>query len=288
MSYNLERLCDVGMPIAMATLVEAASLRAPTTYKAIAARIERRLRSTVATEHVGVVVGSMMDEILAVAPKAPPLNIMCVYKATKLPGDGAHYYIMRYNPKIDYNSLILSKQREALLPVYEDIFKFNGWPQIARKAFGISVLTKPESQQLQPERDGKAKRLGFGGPPESHEHRRLKEYVQKNPKLFGAPVGCKKGVIEKLLKSHDEIDVWFVSPGEQLAVEVKSHRSPDLDLQRGIFQCVKYRAILQAENKAERITSNVRACLVSERKLPDDLSRLARLLAVDVKIASPL
>lgn len=282
----MEKLREVGMPIAMAALVEAANQRGTITYKGIARRIEPKLRSTIASEHVGAVVGSMMDEIYEIAPKAPPLNALCVNGTTKLPGEGAHGYIKWYNPKIDYKNLSASRKREALLPVYEDIFKYKEWPLLARKAFNIG-LPKQSAQQRKGEHEGKARRLGYGGPAESDEHRRLKEYVKDNPRLFGAPKGCKDGVMEKLLRSFDEIDVWFVSPGEQLAVEVKSRRSTDLDLARGIFQCVKYRAVLEAENKAEKIKSTVRACLVSERKLPGELSLLAKLFDVAVRIASP-
>lgn len=102
--------------------------------------------------------------------------------------------------------------------------------------------------------------------------------MSRNPKQFGAPKGCKTGVIEKLLRSLDEIDVWFVSSGEQLAVEVKSRRSTDPDLERGIFQCVKYRALLQAENTAKKIV---------ERELPAELNRHAKSFQIDVRIASP-
>jgi hypothetical protein len=77
-----------------------------------------------------------------------------------------------------------------------------------------------------------------------------------------------------------------LSPGEQLAVEVKSRRSNDLDLKRGIFQCVKYRAVLEAENKAGKIKSTVRACLVSERKLPNELARLAKLFDIGSSVES--
>ncbi len=83
---------------------------------------------------------------------------------------------------------------------------------------------------------GDALRRGYGGPPESDEHRRLKFFVQAHPERFGAPVGC-AAEAERLLKSGDEIDVLCGCPDEQLAIEVKSVRSTDLDIERGIFQC---------------------------------------------------
>jgi hypothetical protein len=105
--------------------------------------------------------------------------------------------------------------------------------------------------------------------------------------LVGAPKSCKKGWPEKQLRSLDEIDVWFSSPGKELAVEVKSRRSNDFDLQRGIYQCVKYRAVLEAQNRTDKVKSSVRACLVSERRLPEELARLAHLFDVDVRVLSP-
>ena len=283
MSYTIDKLCEVGMPIAMAALVEAANQRKTITYKDIARRIEPKLRSTIASEHIGSVVGRMMNKIHETDPKAPPLNALCVNGVTSLPGDGAHDWIKSYNPKIDYRKLSKAKKREVLFPVNEDVFKFKKWPALADEVFKITV-PKHSPQQNKGETDGKAQRLGLGGPAESDEHRRLKEYVKNNPRLFGAPKGCKEGVTEKLLRSFDEIDVWFVGPGEQLAVEVKSRRSNDRDLERGVFQCIKYRAVLEAENKTRKINSTVRACLVSERKLPSELARLARLFDIDVKI----
>ncbi|MFB6418564.1 hypothetical protein [Bradyrhizobium tunisiense] len=283
MGYDLEKLCEIGMPIAMVALVNAASRRAPIHYKDIGDIIEGRLRCTIASEHIGSVVGSMMDEILQVEPKAPPLNALCVNKATRLPGDGAHAYIKWHDPSIDYKNLTPSEKREVLLPVYEDIFKFEGWPRLARKVFGIS-LAKP-APPVVGENDGKARRRGYGGPAESEQHIRLKNHVADNPKLFGAPKGCKQGVVERLLRSLDEIDVWFVAPGEQLAVEVKSRISLDWDIERGIYQCIKYKALLEAENKVEKIASKVRACLVTERRLPVHLTKLADTLGIETRLA---
>jgi hypothetical protein len=49
MPYIIERLCELGMPIAMAALVEAANMRETITYKEIAVRIEPKLRSPIAS-----------------------------------------------------------------------------------------------------------------------------------------------------------------------------------------------------------------------------------------------
>ena len=62
-----------------------------------------------------------------------------------------------------------------------------------------------------------------------------------------------------------------------LAIEVKSRDSNWHDLRRGIFQCIKYQAVLQAQ---EQSCKSVDVLLVSECQLPIDLARLARRLGV--------
>ena len=65
----------------------------------------------------------------------------------------------------------------------------------------------------------------------------------------------------------------YSTGNEMLAIEVKSRDSNWHDLRRGIFQCIKYRAVLQAQ---ERTVTSVDVLLVSERGLPADLTRLAK------------
>jgi len=82
-----------------------------------------------------------------------------------------------------------------------------------------TTQTEPRPPVEKVEHDGKLSRLGYGGPPESEEHLRLKEYVKAHPDEFGAPYGC-SAETEKLLESKDEIDVLFKVPNELLAVEL--------------------------------------------------------------------
>lgn len=67
-----------------------------------------------------------------------------------------------------------------------------------------------------------------------------------------------------------------------MAVEVKSSRSNADDIERGIYQCIKYKTVLVAEdlskNNGKRITSH----LVLQNKLPVTLLKLKNKLNVDV------
>jgi len=78
------------------------------------------------------------------------------------------------------------RKRATLVPVYQRIFEFEEWQGIAKKLFGRD-LPKLSVEQPPGDNDGKSRRAGFGGPPESAEHKMLKEYVAKNGRLFGAP-----------------------------------------------------------------------------------------------------
>jgi hypothetical protein len=278
----------------MGMLIAAAADRKTVTYKDVARQIQRALGNPfarVAPLNIGHVAGCLMDRIGEVAPKAPPINTLVVNAQTKLPGQGADWYVKRYLPKMKYPGLSDQAKREVLKPVHDDVFAYQEWNKVARKAFGTdAVKATTKGEEKKGESDGKAKRLGFGGPSESPEHRRLKCYVKAHPTRFGAPADCGKGVIEKRLDSQDEIDVWFMVPGEQLAVEVKSARSLESDLRRGIFQCVKYRAILNAQWECEfsKDLPKVRAKLVSEAVLPRELLRLAKILDIEIQVIKPL
>jgi hypothetical protein len=154
------------------------------------------------------------------------------------------------------------------------------------------IIDQPNKNELaeEGERDGKLARNGYGGPPESEEHLRLKLHVKANPHMFGFDASGDCVVIkeEKLLKSRDEIDVWCMAPGEQLAIEVKSVRSNDADIERGIFQCVKYKAVLEAEAKCDGAAPKIRTRLVSERQLSPECCRQAKHLEIEVQVIKPL
>jgi hypothetical protein len=127
--------------------------------------------------------------------------------------------------------------------------------------------------------------MPFGTGGESPEHIALKSYVRDHPECVGASAGsvC---VIEYALPSGDEIDVFFKSAEEWLAVEVKSttsDRAPR-DYERGLDQTIKYAAVLQAMARAEphRAPAKIRSVLVLQSQLPADYHALRTVLAVTV------
>jgi hypothetical protein len=276
MSCTIEQIREVGAPIAMTIAVSAAARHETVPYVDLARALSKKLKTNINPRHMGHVAAEMMDRIIKVGKDAPPLNTIVVYKGSQLPGEGAELYLKRFLPSIKYKDLTDEQKRVVLEPVHEAVFNFEGWDRVAAKAFsdGLPFIEKEPERG---ESDGKAKRAGFGGPVESEDHLRLKKFVADNPKLFGAPEPYPKGMTEWRIESGDEIDVCFVTPDELLAVEVKSIRSQPLDLKRGIFQCVKYRAVLEAQMIAKKAEPRVRVRLVSENEFLSEHETLAKL-----------
>ena len=71
--------------------------------------------------------------------------------------------------------------------------------------------------------------------------------------------------------SNDELSV---------ACEIKSWLSDEADLLRGIFQCVKYTALLNALDTLEGRTPASECILIVQEELPRDLQRVANRLRV--------
>jgi len=66
-----------------------------------------------------------------------------------------------------------------------------------------------------------------------------------------------------MLLSGDEVDVFFEATNSADLVEVKSRRSADSDYMRGVYQCIKYRAVFRAQREGTTPDLNIRAILVN-------------------------
>jgi hypothetical protein len=78
-----------------------------------------------------------------------------------------------------------------------------------------------------------------------------------------------------LLLSYDEVDVFFQVGFQVFLVEVKSRKSNVFDLQRGIYQCVKYRAVFEAQCVKVMPDARVTSILVTEVDPPSWIKALA-------------
>lgn len=121
-------------------------------------------------------------------------------------------------------------------------------------------------------------RGGNGG--EGPEHEKLKEHVKQTPRILGLPQAA-AAESEYRLESHDSVDVMFSYGGQMVCVEVKSKISDTADIRRGIFQCVKYKAVTEAMLKAKGKEPNVRSALVLGGRLPRDLKDTQKKLCIE-------
>ena len=121
----------------------------------------------------------------------------------------------------------------------------------------------------------------FQGGGESDNHRLLKEFVARNPRLADLPLES-VGDTEYGLPSGDRVDVAFCCAGELVLIEVKSEISSDADILRGLFQCVKYQAVASALQLLRNTSQNVRSILILGKSLPTSLMPMKITLGVNV------
>jgi hypothetical protein len=140
-------------------------------------------------------------------------------------------------------------------------------------------LADPASNESADQKNG-----GWGG-GESPQHKALKMFVVENPTVVGADDSW-VAMDEYALRSGDSIDVFFKREDAWIAVEVKSAVSDGSvdDYERGLYQVVKYRAVLEAQAKVDRpgAMPTLRVLLLLENQLPRHLCDTARQLGVEV------
>jgi hypothetical protein len=208
----------------------------------------------------------------------PPINALIVNQVTRLPGHGINYYLKHYlNRKRKPQSLTKNQRSSIVDEVHKDIFNFRRWRELL-KYYGLP--DPPRLKKLKKFTQLKPRRYNWSEEHESPEHKALKKYVATHPASIGLPFSTHQGEEEYILPSADSIDVLFVSNGELVAVEVKAHISNTDDLYRGVFQCIKYRELLRAEQRANGVIPQATSLLVSERSLPYSVAKVARRLNV--------
>jgi len=248
--------------------------------------VTRGLGHHVMAVQYGHPAGAIGDALLELEPRwkkrIPPLNAIIVNAKDRMPGKGVNYYLKHYFKVKKGTSKIGAGQRQAVVEeIQADVFAFKHWDRVLQecelKKIQGGVSTDSEDSDVAP-----PKRGGWSGEPESEEHRTLKEYVASNPSLIGLPHSAAKGRTEYLFASADSADVVFTAPQHVVGVEVKSRISNDADLNRGLFQAVKYQALLRAEQKACLSPPTATAVLVTERPLPLKLRNLSKVLGIEV------
>jgi hypothetical protein len=289
MSYTVEQLCSDGLEPTFRYLLPVVAANTTITYGQIADALKEDLviEGKVFPTHIGAVVGTLMERIHEVESNAPLINVLVVNQDTGQPGIGADGFLREW---FDVNAKPLSKRQKTDLvaKAAREVYAYRKWPKVFQNLFGSTApVVDPTTIIDGTEQDGMppaSKAKGYGGPAESKEHKALKKYVFEHPASVGAPAKPDWGRPEFQLMSGDEVDVFFERGTRVDLVEVKSIRSSDPDLIRGVYQCVKYRAVFMAQRLGTTPDMQVVATLVVEAEPAAHILDLAKLHKVRVRV----
>lgn len=194
----------------------------------------------------------------------PTPNCLVCNAQTGLPSDGFDFV------KDCYKDMSSDEKRKYVRLLNAEAINYRNWDWVLAQ-LGLSPFIFSKDEEAI--RSGKVH--GYGG--EGVEHKALKEYIAHHPQIVGAK---ELGNNEYILLSADRLDVWF--PESKIAVEVKPISSPDADILRGLFQCVKYKAILDAEDNIKGKIPNSKTVLVIEGQLNSDNLKIKNALGINV------
>lgn len=217
----------------------------------------------------------------------PPLNAIVVNASSGLPGRGVNYYLERYyEPDESVDDMSEDEKRAVVEDIHEDIFAYEHWDDVLNE-YGLRPIRDGIVEEaVDADEIDTPSRGGWSSEAESKQHNNLKAFVAVNPQVVGLLENNSQGQTEYLFASGDRADVVFETENGYLGVEVKSIISNDTDLNRGLFQAVKYQALLRSEQKAVLSPPTARAVLVTERSLPAALQNLADVLGIAVYVVS--
>ena len=226
-------------------------------------------------------IGDICEALSAdIGEQVPLLNALIVNGESKLPSHGVDRYLekflgMRSNALL---GMSLEERNSYAKQAIQAVHDYDSWDKVC-SVLGVELPKQTRSAVV-----GDTIPLpdpsGFTHGPESEAHKALKAWVANNPRKFGR---VEKGELEKQLASGDRLDAFFGESPIPLAVEVKAKNASDTEIQRGIFQCVKYRATLRAMQLAEVRAPNAQSILVIDGEPSVIVKKLAKRLLVTVK-----
>ena len=267
-------------------LIGAAQRSTTLTYGEAASRLEDEcgFSNLPRASRAGWTAGALQYAIHEHDPSAPLLNVLLVQKGTGLPGSGAREFLAARYPQerrlgkkgvhTAYPELWARYARLAIAEAH----RHDGWEALYEQLFGTYA---PDPFYAPRKRTG-------GGGGEGQKHKALREWVWTHPGRIDKRFRDADSKTEVDLLSGDRVDVVYRTPDEVVAIEVKSRISDWDDFRRGVYQCVKYRAVMEAQEKEDTSGRRVRALLVTETPLPSDLVRTAKRLHVPLLQVRPV
>lgn len=199
----------------------------------------------------------------------PPLNSLCKNAKTMLPSEGFGYVSKKYNSLDDNGKRIFVEGLDS------NAINYAHWDWVL-KELNLKEAGSFTDEQLEAIKNPQCSHGGEG-----EEHKALKEYIFEHPENLDI-MGVVRKEAEHILPSGDRLDVYFeLSDGTHVAIEVKPSIAPDQDIARGIFQCVKYSAVMDALRKIECKGYDIQVLLVTAGNFSSQNKVLAEELDVE-------
>ena len=277
-----------GLAPAMRWLIAVALDGSTTTYGELGAKLENEAGfSTIFSPRIGFVVGSLMERIQVIEPDAPLINVLTVNQRDRQPSEGAGSFLaVRFHEKRlrqdgakqRFPNLWERSFRRAAGEVYK--LSVDEWADLYQKVFGTALEGQTigqdrEDRKKGTEKDGIPIGRNYGSGGEGPHHKALRLWVEANPTEVDRSFAGATPDTEVDLDSGDRIDVVYKLIDRTIVVEVKSRISNKADLLRGVYQCVKYRAVREAMDV--RTNTLVEAILVTENDIDGEIAALLKL-----------
>lgn len=204
----------------------------------------------------------------------PIIQSIVVSKTTGLPSTGLSEFIKGYDK-------MTNKEKRIIFEIErEKVFEYDKWNAVLRD-LGLESIIFDIEDEVSKIRSGK---YGKGG--EGELHKTMKEIISKYPYVIGLSESATLISKEYTLWSADCVDIMFeYKKGRTktaIAIEVKASNSDSADIFRGLFQCIKYKSIMQAMNKIENTYSDFRVILALENELPIEYYEIRDILEIEV------
>ena len=253
---------------ALPILVRQANARRRIEYGALAAELGMEN-----PRNLNYPLGAIGNELLRLGEtwqkKIPPIEVLVISRSSRLPGE------LVGPGEAEYEDASMAGKRAIVAPLWEEVYSFGRWEDVLSH-FGLDPAAAPTLAT--------GRGLSLRSEGESREHKALKSFVADHPVTIGAPDSTAPGETEFLFRSGDRADVLFRASREWTVAEVKSEISTPSDIERGLFQCVKYKALLEATLHAEQRCVSARTVLVLANPLPNELIPLRNTLGLEVVI----
>jgi hypothetical protein len=221
--------------------------------------------------NLNFILGAIGNALIKLDSSIPPIQCLVINKQTNFPGDGIDGFMDKKN----FSMLNRTQKTEVLNRALTQIFSYRRWDWVLQQ-----LQIEPIRLDIEKEIE-KAKQIREGG-GESPFHRDFKNFIANNPSSVGLSNQIGIGQTEYILPSADAIDVVFVDKNTKIGIEVKSKISDTADILRGLFQCVKYKYLIEAEQIVKNKNPDSRVILALEEKLPEELIIVKNILGIEV------